>query len=62
MGLSLREREGLRKELWNVADQSVHKRRLRVRTKGQRQEGQKEFRETGDSGSFTGPGRFSWRL
>ena len=62
MGQSLREREGLRKEHWYVADQSVYKSRLRIRTKGQRQEEQKEFREGGDSGSFTGPGRFSCRL
>src|SRR6218665_1765522 len=62
MGQSLREREGIRKELWYVDDQSVYESRLRIRTKGQSQEKQKEFRETGDSGSFTGPGRFSCRL
>jgi len=45
MGQSLREREGLRKEHWYVADQSVYKSGLRIRAKGQRQEERKEFRE-----------------
>src|SRR6218665_2205307 len=62
MGQSLREREGIRKELWYVDDQLVYESRLRIRAKGQSHEKQKEFRETGDSGSFTGPGRFSCRL
>src|SRR6218665_1178052 len=62
VGQSLGEREGIRKELWYVDDQSVYESRLRIRAKGQSHEKQKEFRETGDSGSFTGPGRFNCRL
>ena len=33
MGQSLREREGIRKELWYVDDQSVYESRLRIRAK-----------------------------
>ena len=62
MGQSLREHEDRRKELWYVADRSVHKSRLKSRAKGQSHEKKREFRETGDSGSFTGPDRFSGRV
>ena len=54
VGHSLREHGGLRKEHWYVADQSVYKNGLRVRTKGQRQEERKEFRERGDPDSLLG--------